>query len=131
MSTRNVFRELNNTTDDGPSSLNSLEAKISALKRFYAALDEVLFLIETPPGQRDLRKPIDFYDEVKNFEISLIRRALSQSSGSQLRAAALLNLNATTLNAKVKSYSINCKTYSIHPRETPGWSDQTEAEIQQ
>lgn len=115
--------ELISSEAEGSSGLNSLEARIAALKHFYAALDQVLFLIETPPGKSDLRKSIDFYDEVKNFEISLIRRALRRSGGSQLRAAALLNLNATTLNAKVKSYSINCKNYSIHSRESSGWSD--------
>src|SRR3979411_95590 len=39
----------------------------------------------------------DFYDEVSRFEIDLIRRALVQTGGHQVRAAKLLNLKVTTL----------------------------------
>ncbi|MBV9216478.1 MAG: sigma-54-dependent Fis family transcriptional regulator [Acidobacteria bacterium] len=54
----------------------------------------------------DLAKGANFYDEVKKFEIDLIRRALEQTGGHQSRAARLLGLNATTLNSKIKSYNI-------------------------
>jgi DNA-binding protein Fis len=49
---------------------------------------------------------VNFYDEVKKFEIDLIRRALDQTGGHQSRAARLLGLNATTLNSKIKTYNI-------------------------
>ena len=51
--------------------------------------------------------PIDFYKEVESYEINLIRQALRQTEGNQRRAAQLLSLNATTLNAKVKNYGID------------------------
>ncbi|MBV9240917.1 MAG: sigma-54-dependent Fis family transcriptional regulator [Acidobacteria bacterium] len=54
----------------------------------------------------DIARGISFYDEVKRFEIDLIRRALDQTGGHQSRAARLLGLNATTLNSKIKSYNI-------------------------
>ncbi|MGD9590323.1 MAG: sigma-54-dependent transcriptional regulator [Pyrinomonadaceae bacterium] len=54
----------------------------------------------------DLARGVNFYDEVKRFEIDLIRRALDQTGGHQSRAARLLGLNATTLNSKIKSYNI-------------------------
>jgi DNA-binding NtrC family response regulator len=54
----------------------------------------------------DIARGINFYDEVKRFEIDLIRRALDQTGGHQSRAARLLGLNATTLNSKIKSYNI-------------------------
>jgi DNA-binding protein Fis len=54
----------------------------------------------------DIAKGINFYDEVKKFEIDLIRRALDQTAGHQSRAARLLGLNATTLNSKIKGYKI-------------------------
>ena len=50
---------------------------------------------------------VDFYEEVTRFEIDLIKRALLQTAGHQGRAARLLRLNATTLNAKIKHYGIN------------------------
>ena len=55
----------------------------------------------------DLSRGINFYDEVRRFEIDLIRRALDQTGGHQSRAARLLGLNATTLNSKIKTYNIS------------------------
>jgi DNA-binding NtrC family response regulator len=55
----------------------------------------------------DIGRGINFYDEVRRFEIDLIRRALEQTGGHQSRAARLLGMNATTLNSKIKSYNID------------------------
>ncbi len=49
---------------------------------------------------------IDFYDEVKRFETALITSALRRSGGHQINAARLLNLNPSTLNAKIKQYEL-------------------------
>ncbi len=49
---------------------------------------------------------LDFYTEVQRFEIALIKQALRVASGNQRKAAELLNLNSTTLNAMVKRYRI-------------------------
>ena len=49
----------------------------------------------------------DFYDEVSRFEIDLIKRALLQTGGHQVKAAKLLNLKVTTLNSKIKHYQIS------------------------
>jgi len=54
----------------------------------------------------DLAHGVNFYDEVRKFEIDIIRRALEQTAGHQSRAARLLGLNATTLNSKIKNYNI-------------------------
>jgi DNA-binding NtrC family response regulator len=58
----------------------------------------------------DVAHGIDFYDEVRRFEIDLIRRALEQTSGHQSRAARLLGMNATTLNSKIKTYNIQLRS---------------------
>ncbi|MBA2379950.1 MAG: sigma-54-dependent Fis family transcriptional regulator [Blastocatellia bacterium] len=65
---------------------------------------------EGASGDFDIARGINFYDEVKRFEIDLIRRALDQTGGHQSRAARLLGLNATTLNSKIKSYNIPART---------------------
>jgi DNA-binding NtrC family response regulator len=57
-----------------------------------------------------LSRGLDFYDEVRRFEIDLIRRALEQTGGHQSRAARLLGMNATTLNSKIKTYNIQLRT---------------------
>lgn len=53
---------------------------------------------------------IDFYDEVERYEIELIKSALAKCGGNQSRAARMLHLKSTTLNAKLKHYGLN-----------PGW----------
>ncbi len=65
-------------------------------------------------GSVDLKHGVSFYDEVKNYEIDLIRRALDQTGGHQSRAARLLGLNATTLNSKIKSYNIKENQHDTH-----------------
>ncbi len=50
---------------------------------------------------------IDFYDEVRRFEIELIQRALKKTGGHQMRAARLLNVKVTTLNSMIKRYHIS------------------------
>jgi DNA-binding NtrC family response regulator len=57
-------------------------------------------------GELDIARGVNFYDEVRKFEIDLIRRALEQTGGHQSRAARLLGLNATTLNSKIKTHNI-------------------------
>ena len=55
----------------------------------------------------DVRSGIDFYEEVKRFEVDLIQRALWVTGGNQARAAHLLRMKVTTLNSKIKHYGIN------------------------
>src|SRR4029453_1830606 len=66
---------------------------------------------EGASGDIDIARGVNFYDEVKRFEIDLILRALEQTGGHQSRAARLLGLNATTLNSKIKSYAIRLKQF--------------------
>jgi len=56
---------------------------------------------------------VDFYSEVRRFEIFLIRNALRQTRGSQVKAARLLKMNETTLNTKLKNLKINHRDYAI------------------
>lgn len=57
-------------------------------------------------NQIKLDKGFEFEEEVKNFEIKLISQALKQTKGNQKLAAQLLNIKYTTLNAKIKRYSV-------------------------
>ena len=49
---------------------------------------------------------IDLTDEVHRFEADLIRTALLRTGGRQRKAARLLNVKVTTLNAKIKRLGI-------------------------
>jgi DNA-binding NtrC family response regulator len=67
---------------------------------------EMIRSSEGSSGDIDIAHGVNFYDEVRKFEIDMIQRALEQTGGHQSRAARLLGLNATTLNSKIKSYNI-------------------------
>ena len=72
-----------------------------------ALANEVETLKSELATDKSHNKPINFYDEVERYEIELIRRALDQSGGNQSKAAKLLHLKSTTLNAKLKHYGLN------------------------
>ncbi|MDQ3219345.1 MAG: sigma-54 dependent transcriptional regulator [Acidobacteriota bacterium] len=67
---------------------------------------EMIKRTEGTSAEIDIARGVNFYDEVKKFEVDIIRRALDQTGGHQSRAARLLGLNATTLNSKIKGYNI-------------------------
>ena len=66
--------------------------------------------LSSATGALDVSRGVNFYDEVRRFEIDLIRRALEQTGGHQSRAARLLGMNATTLNSKIKTYNIQLRS---------------------
>ena len=79
-----------------PSKLSVLRSRAKAL---LSEMDSVM-------GQQ-ASLPINFYQEVEFFEISLIRWALTEAGDNQCRAAKLLGLNPQTLNTIIKRYGLN------------------------
>jgi len=87
-----------------PSVQPSVDARLNTLREtVLQLLDEVESLAISKPV--DIKRGARFSDEVRQFEVSLIRTALGRT-GSQTRAAKLLGLKPTTLNAKIKRYGI-------------------------
>lgn len=87
---------------------SSVDARLNTLREtVLQLLDEVESLAISRPV--DIKRGARFSDEVRQFEVSLIRTALGRTSGSQTRAARLLGLKPTTLNAKIKRYGITPK----------------------
>lgn len=83
-----------------------LDAKLASLKRSAIELiKEVRNLGDL--SFPDLKKGINFYQELRQFEIRLIRQALEVTCGRQVDAARLLGLKTTTLNEKIKRYGID------------------------
>ena len=79
--------------------LRSLELLVAELQQGLESLSSA--------QKPDVAQGIDFYEEVSCFEIALIKRALLLAKGHQTKAARLLNLNPTTLNAKLRRYRIH------------------------
>ena len=64
-------------------------------------------------GTEPTEGPIDFYEEVRRFEIELIQSALRRTNGVQTEAAALLGLKPSTLHAKIKLYQMSPADFSV------------------
>ena len=83
----------------------TLDNRISALRDIaLTILSEVESLRGTPPVQGNGN--LKLRDEVARFETDLIRSALQRTKGSQVRAARLLGVKQSTLNAKIQRYGI-------------------------
>jgi DNA-binding NtrC family response regulator len=76
----------------------SLLREVEALRDNTKSENEIIS--EVKDGKIDLEK------EVQKFEVELIRCALVRTGGRQRRAAKLLNVKISTLNAKIKRYGI-------------------------
>ena len=98
--------EENNPQQVEQTPVNStVDVRLNTLREtVLQLLDEVESLAISRPV--DIKRGARFSDEVRQFEVSLIRTALGRTSGSQTRAARLLGLKPTTLNAKIKRYGI-------------------------
>lgn len=91
-------------TEQKPAD-TTVDVRLNTLREtVLQLLDEVESLAISRPV--DIKRGARFSDEVRQFEVSLIRTALGRTSGSQTRAARLLGLKPTTLNAKIKRYGI-------------------------
>lgn len=97
---------VNQTSTNGDDEKAAVISRTKTLKQLaLKLLLEAQSLNEAPAP--DVRNGIDFYEEVKRFEVDLIQRALSFTRGNQVRAARLLKMKVTTLNSKIKHYDIN------------------------
>jgi len=97
---------VNHTGSSESEEKAAAQNKTNTLKQLaLKLLIEAQSLNEVPA--LDVRNGVDFYEEVKRFEVDLIQRALSFTRGNQVRAARLLNMKVTTLNSKIKHYGIN------------------------
>src|SRR5215210_1457776 len=100
---------LESNNDQAPEQTSgestNVDVRLNTLREtVLQLLDEVESLAISRPV--DIKNGARFSDEVRQFEVSLIRTALGRTSGSQTRAARLLGLKPTTLNAKIKRYGI-------------------------
>ncbi len=109
-------------TDNAQLSQEIAKALVDAVRRqVLSDIERKLRLAGKPQGMFDGLpsqggiKPleaglgINLYDEMRQYEINLIRWALHQARGKQVIAARLLGIGATTLNNKIKHYDIKWK----------------------
>ena len=83
----------------------SLHDGIDSLNRLVAQLAAAVETLEEPTVP-SIANGLDFYAEVRKFEMSLIQRALKYTGGAQNKAAMILKLKHSTLNSKIKNYKL-------------------------
>lgn len=88
--------------------LEKIKEMAAALLDEAESLDHENALAEASATVNGLthKTAVDFFEEVRRFEMRLISRALELTGGNQARAARLLGLGTTTLNYKIKSYQL-------------------------
>ena len=99
---------LRSRNEAAPQRLERIREIATVLLDEAASLERETALAEASavPNKLDLNSGIDFFDEVRRFEMRLISRALELTGGNQARAARILGLGTTTLNYKIKAYEI-------------------------
>ena len=95
-----------------------LRLRLMTLKDLaHAFLEELGAVGEHDPAA--VERGIDFYDEVRRFEIELIQSALRHTGGVQTEAATLLGLKPTTLHAKLKQYQLAAAEFGPRASSAP------------
>ena len=88
--------------------LENIRNMANALLQEAESLDHENALAESSAtvDNLNIRSGVNFFEEVRRFEMRLIGRALELTGGNQARAARMLGLGTTTLNYKIKSYEM-------------------------
>ena len=100
----------NFNTGGTKGSGDSVDAQLGVLKEVALSLLRQLDVIKTSKRTQPVEGR-SLHDEVREFEIELINSALARTHGHQRKAASLLGLKVTTLNAKMKRYNIMSRFY--------------------
>lgn len=98
--------EATDATEEGAQDQSTSALKINTLKELTLALLKEVESLKEAQSPEGGRANVNFSEEVRRFETELIRWALLRTGGHQRRAARLLNIKVTTLNAKIKRYGI-------------------------
>lgn len=114
-----LLKYVNDANTHNPSELEYRVQQLTLLARALAnEIESLEAQLSTehngePVGIDD--EGVDFYHEIERYEIELIKSALNYSGGNQTKAARLLHMKSTTLNAKMKHYGLNpARTITLH-----------------
>lgn len=84
----------------------AFESRLSSLRNVAIELLSAVESLKSTANGNGNHK-LKLQEEVRKFETDLIRTALVRTGGNQSRAAQLLGIKHTTLNAKIKRYGIS------------------------
>ena len=82
-----------------------MDHNLSLIKALVNTLQLEVETLEVDSGELD-GEIVDLAEKVREYEAKLIKAALIKTGGNQRRAAKMLNLKTSTLNAKIKHHNI-------------------------
>lgn len=109
----NIFNNFGTAAENLPHPLNN---RVEALRVLVTVLlREVESLEQSVPGGAESLSKQNFSlaGEIERYEADMIRTALIKARGKQRRAAQILGVKVTTLNAKIKKYNINWRVIGL------------------
>jgi len=96
----------------------TIDSRLDALKSVALTLLDAVDSLRAAQPSRE--QSLRLQDEVQRFETDLIRSALERTGGNQARAARLLGVKHTTLNAKIKRYRIRLGGFGVEADKHAG-----------
>jgi transcriptional regulator with GAF, ATPase, and Fis domain len=87
-----------------PFETTMIDNRLNSLRELTQLLLNELASLEVEPSANDCSGGLQAM--VQRFESDLIRQALHRTAGNQARAARILSVKPTTLNAKIRRYNI-------------------------
>ena len=91
---------------EGAAGEIDLARKVESLRELALSLLKQVEQLEESLSVRGAGHSSDLHAEVQRFETEIIRDALKRTGGHQRRAARMLGVKVSTLNAKIRRYGI-------------------------
>jgi DNA-binding NtrC family response regulator len=117
MEARSVSEDREQYRDAGAEAqiMSMTEQQLPLSSKFKMLVELTLTLLREIELLKDIqelqslgrREQLSLKEELRRFEIEMIRKALIQTNGHQSRAARLLGVKVTTLHEKIKRYDID------------------------
>jgi DNA-binding NtrC family response regulator len=113
---RRQDRESNEEARRAAEGHDAAQGKVKRLVELtLRLLNEIEQLKQTQELQSpDERHRLDLNEELRRFEIRMIRKALMHTGGHQTRAADLLGVKLSSLHEKIKRYGIKTNSFGQH-----------------
>jgi len=101
-----VMRAREGARAEGAAGDLDLARKVESLREVALSLLKQVEQLEESLSVRGAARSADLHTEVQRFETEIIRDALKKTGGHQRRAARMLGVKVSTLNAKIRRYGI-------------------------
>ena len=102
-----VMRPREGVRAEGAAGELDLARKVESLREVALSLLKQVEQLEESLSARGASRSTDLHAEVQRFETEIIRDALKKTGGHQRRAARMLGVKVSTLNAKIRRYGIH------------------------